>query len=59
MNSTVAERSYLGELLDYGLAHHYQPADFGLERISVGGEIVTQGLKQRAELLIDFAISGA
>jgi phenylacetate-CoA ligase len=43
--------SYLGELLDYGLAHHYQPADFGLERISAGGEIVTQGLKQRCEQL--------
>lgn len=43
--------SYLGELLEYGLAHDYRPADFGLERISVGGEIVTQGLKQRAERL--------
>jgi len=43
--------SYLGELVDYGLAHHYQPADFGLERIYAGGEIVTQGLKQRCEQL--------
>lgn len=41
--------SYLGELVDYGLAHHYQPADFGLERISAGGEIVTAGLKHRCE----------
>ncbi len=29
--------SYLGELLEYGLAHNFRPADFGLERISVGG----------------------
>ena len=43
--------SYLGQLVEYGLAHHYQPADFGLERISVGGEIVTAGLKTRAAQL--------
>lgn len=43
--------SYLGELVTYGLAHHYQPADFGLERISVGGEIVTDGLKKRCKQL--------
>jgi phenylacetate-CoA ligase len=43
--------SYLGELVEYGLAQDLRPADFGLERISVGGEIVTQGLKQRAEWL--------
>src|SRR5260370_288550 len=33
------------------MAENFGPADFGLERISVGGEIVTQGLKQRAERL--------
>src|SRR6185295_5114248 len=27
--------SYLGELVEYGLAHGYRPADFGLERIFV------------------------
>ncbi len=43
--------SYLGELVDYGLAQNFRPADFGLERISVGGEIVTQGLKKRCERL--------
>jgi phenylacetate-CoA ligase len=43
--------SYLGELVEYGLAQNYRPADFGLERISVGGEIVTQGLKKRCERL--------
>lgn len=43
--------SYLGELVTYGLAQRYQPSDFGLERISVGGEIVTQGLKKRCEQL--------
>ncbi len=35
--------SYLGELVEYGLAQNFRPADFGLERISVGGEIVRGG----------------
>src|SRR5262249_28552963 len=43
--------SCLGELVDYGLAHDYGPAHFGLQRISAGGEIVTAGLKHRAEQL--------
>lgn len=43
--------SYLGYLIEYGLAHGYRPSDFGLERISTGGEIVTQGLKERAQAL--------
>jgi phenylacetate-coenzyme A ligase PaaK-like adenylate-forming protein len=41
--------SSLGELVTVGLAHQYQPADSGLERIILGGEMVTQGLKQRCE----------
>jgi phenylacetate-CoA ligase len=40
--------SYLGELVEAGLRFGYTPADFGLRRISVGGEIVTEGLKARA-----------
>ncbi|MCW5853977.1 MAG: AMP-binding protein [Anaerolineae bacterium] len=40
--------SYLGQLVETGLAMGYRPGDFGLERISVGGEIVTPGLKRRA-----------
>jgi phenylacetate-CoA ligase len=43
--------SYLGELVDCGLAGGYGPSDFGLKRIFVGGEIVTAGLKQRAKAL--------
>jgi phenylacetate-CoA ligase len=43
--------SYLGYLVEHGLAEGYKPADFGLEKISVGGEIVTEGLKERAECL--------
>jgi len=43
--------SYLGELVEYGLSNGYSPADFGLERISVGGEIVTAGLKKRCQKL--------
>lgn len=33
--------SYLGELIECGLRLGYHPSDFGLERISVGGEVVT------------------
>jgi phenylacetate-CoA ligase len=43
--------SYLGELVEYGLKHGYGPADFGLERISVGGELVSEALKERARRL--------
>jgi phenylacetate-coenzyme A ligase PaaK-like adenylate-forming protein len=43
--------SYLGELVECGLRLGYRPADFGLERISVGGEIVTAGLKVRCMAL--------
>ena len=43
--------SYLGELVECGLSSGYRPTDFGLERISVGGEIVTAGLKDRCQKL--------
>lgn len=43
--------SHLGEIVEYGLKMGYGPADFGLERIIVGGEIVTKGLKERAQKL--------
>lgn len=43
--------SYLGQLVETGLALGYTPGDFDLERISVGGEIVTPGLKRRATAL--------
>ncbi len=43
--------SYLGELIETGLAAGYGPTDFGLERISIGGETVTSGLKRRAAAL--------
>ena len=43
--------SYLGELVECGLQHGYGPDDFGLERISVGGELVSEGLKERARQL--------
>ncbi len=43
--------SYLGELVEEGRRLGYSPSDFGLRRISVGGEIVTEGLKARARKL--------
>ena len=43
--------SYLGELLECGLSLGYGPVDFGLERILVGGEVVTEGLKVRSQQL--------
>jgi phenylacetate-coenzyme A ligase PaaK-like adenylate-forming protein len=49
--------SYLGEIVHAGLELGYGPGDFGLERVFVGGEVVTEGLKQRAQRLfgpVDF-----
>jgi phenylacetate-CoA ligase len=43
--------SYLGKLVECGLRLGYRPVDFGLERISIGGEIVTEGLKERCQRL--------
>jgi len=43
--------SYLGKLVECGLRLGYRPADFGLERIVTGGEIVTAGLKVRCREL--------
>src|SRR3712207_6554932 len=43
--------SYLGELVECGLQQGYGPADFGLERIAVGGELVSEALKERARRL--------
>jgi phenylacetate-coenzyme A ligase PaaK-like adenylate-forming protein len=43
--------SYLGTLVECGLHLGYRPTDFGLERISLGGEIVTEGLKRRSQQL--------
>ncbi len=43
--------SYLGALVEAAPALGYTAADFALHRIMVGGEIVTQGLKDRARRL--------
>ena len=43
--------SHLGEVVEYGLAHNYRSEEFGLRRIIVGGELVTNGLKARAQKL--------
>jgi phenylacetate-CoA ligase len=43
--------SYLGELVEHGLQQGYRPSDFGLERMAVGGELVSEGLKERAQQL--------
>jgi phenylacetate-CoA ligase len=43
--------SYLGELVEHGLQQGYHPSDFGLERIAVGGELVSEGLIERAQRL--------
>jgi phenylacetate-CoA ligase len=43
--------SYLGELVEDGLRRGYRPADFGLQRIGVGGELASEGLKERARRL--------
>lgn len=43
--------SYLGALVESGLAAGYGPVDFGLEQLFTGGEIVTAGLKARTRAL--------
>jgi phenylacetate-CoA ligase len=40
--------SYLGQLVETSRRLGYRPSDFGLERIFMGGEVVTDGLKARA-----------
>lgn len=47
--------SYLGTLIECGLALGFRPADFGLERIFVGGEVVTEGLRARSQQLFGAA----
>ena len=51
VSALSAYPSYLGELTQRGLEMGYRPEDFGLERILVGGEIVTAGLKARCQRL--------
>ena len=41
--------SYLGELVEHARVLGYGPQDFGLERILIGGEVVTDGLRRRAQ----------
>lgn len=43
--------SYVGELVETGLRLGFGPDDFGVERITSGGELVTAGLKRRARQL--------
>jgi phenylacetate-coenzyme A ligase PaaK-like adenylate-forming protein len=43
--------SYLGRLTEEGRALGYGPRDFGLRSITVGGEVVTEGLLERAREL--------
>jgi phenylacetate-CoA ligase len=40
--------SYLGSLVERGAELGYRPRDFGVERIVLGGEVATQGLRDRA-----------
>lgn len=41
--------SYLGELVETARRLGYRPEDFGLERILLGGEILSAGLERRAQ----------
>jgi phenylacetate-CoA ligase len=47
----VTYSSYLGLLVDWAEKSGYTASDFGLEHIMCGGEIVTDGLRRRAERL--------
>lgn len=43
--------SYLGQLVECGLAAGYGPENFGVERIALSGEVASEGLKRRAQQL--------
>jgi phenylacetate-coenzyme A ligase PaaK-like adenylate-forming protein len=43
--------SYLAKLTQTGLQQGYGPTDFGLQRIGLGGEIVTEAVRQRSRAL--------
>ena len=43
--------SYLGQLVEEGLRRGYRPVDFGLQRIIIGGELVSDGLMARSQRL--------
>jgi len=43
--------SYLGKLIETGLALGYRPQDFGLERIIISGEVSSPRIRQRSEAL--------
>jgi phenylacetate-coenzyme A ligase PaaK-like adenylate-forming protein len=43
--------SYLGSLVERGAELGYRPRDFGVERVVLGGEVATQGLRDRATRL--------
>lgn len=47
----VVYPSYLGELIETGLRLGYKPSDFGLRRIDMSAEVITEGLKRRARKL--------
>jgi phenylacetate-CoA ligase len=47
----VTYPSYLGKLVETGLALGYGPQDFGLEKINIGGEVNSNGLRKRSEAL--------
>ena len=43
--------SYLGELVEEGLRSGYRQSDFALERVIIGGELLSEGLRARTERL--------
>lgn len=44
--------SYLGQLIEEGARRGYRPSDFGLQRIVIGGELVSEGLKARTRQVL-------
>jgi phenylacetate-CoA ligase len=47
VSTLITYPSYLGTLIETGFALGYRPSHFGLRSISVGGEIVTEGVQRR------------
>jgi phenylacetate-coenzyme A ligase PaaK-like adenylate-forming protein len=43
--------SYIGLLVEHGLATGWRPEQFGVERMLLGGELITDGFRRRAQRL--------
>jgi phenylacetate-CoA ligase len=51
VSAVTGNPSYIGLLVEYGLAAGWRPEQFAIERMHLGGEVITEGLRRRARQL--------